>query len=372
MKAINTENAEILIVDDLADNIKVLGNILKINQYRISIAQSGREALEYLAKKLPDLILLDVNMPGMNGFELCERLKAEERTSAIPVIFLTANVSQEDIVIGFEVGGEDYLVKPFNPNELLARIQSHLELKLSRDIIAAQNKELIELNASKNKFFSLIAHDIRNPVTSIYGFADLLKQSQQEMSAQELAESIDYLHHSARNLKDLIEHLLEWAKMQMRKTEFSPETIIFKEVIIPVLKFLDIQAWSKKITIQETSQPDQKIYADANMLRTILINLISNAIKFTSENGVISIEFSTNANEKIIRVIDNGMGMDEKTMAKLFVLGEQHTSLGTANEKGTGLGLLLVKDFMDRHKGKVEVQSELGKGSVFTLTFPQF
>lgn len=371
IKNINTANSEILIVDDVEENIKVLGHILKINQYKISVALSAREALTHLSANLPDLILLDVMMPDMNGFELCEKLKNDEKTRHIPVIFVTAKFQQEDIMIGFDLGAEDYIVKPFNPSELLARVNVHLELKKSRDLIKAQNKELLDLNESKNKFFSIIAHDIRNPVSSIYGFSELLEHNYAVMQEEERRESIHILFQSVAQLKEMIEHLLEWGKMQMNMIDFNPQYCNVKEMAQMVFHYLAVQAEVKKIRFQESLPWDAEIYADPNMLKSILSNLISNAVKFSKHTGVVSLEFNETETSWEIKVSDQGTGMSEETKTRLFKLETHVSRRGTEGEKGAGIGLILSNEFAAKHGGKIVVESKLNEGSSFIVVLPK-
>lgn len=368
---VDLTNCEVLIVDDLLENIKVLGNILKINNYKISIAMSAQEALAYLRQKLPDLILLDVNMPEMNGFEFCEQIKKEERTANIPVIFLTAKVATEDIITGFEVGGVDYITKPYNSIELLARVEAHLELKKSRDLIIQQNEKLEELNESKNKFFSLMAHDIRNPVSGIYLYTEVVKENFSKMPDNKKEESILVLNQSSKQLMDLVEQLLEWARIQMDKTEFHPAKIKLKQEVNQLFLFLNQMADAKKIKLQENINQEVSVFADLNMLHSIINNLVSNAIKFSHEGGLVKVEYTDNGSYSLIQVIDNGVGMSQEAKDKLFRLDTHHGTRGTANEKGTGLGLLLSKEFVKKHGGEILVESQLGKGTTFSFTLPK-
>ncbi|HCL57462.1 MAG TPA: hybrid sensor histidine kinase/response regulator, partial [Spirochaetia bacterium] len=335
---------EILVVDDLIENIKVIGNILKMNDYKLSIAMNGKEALSYLEDHFPDLILLDVTMPELNGFTVCEMIKKNEKLKNIPVIFLTAKVESEDILRGFQAGGVDYITKPFNHDELLSRVKTHIELKKSKDLILEQNEKLEKMNQEKNKFFSIIAHDIRNPVTAIFGFADLLKNKINEMSDQERKKSIDILYQSSVQLADLIEHLLDWVKMQINKTDFKPVLFFLKKEVLKVFQFQQLQADMKKIKLYENISENTEIKADLNMFRSILINLVSNALKFTPENGEVKVEAFSDEKELRVSVMDNGIGMEPEIINKLFQLGSQHTTWGTADEKGTGLGLLLCRE----------------------------
>ena len=175
------KDSVVLIVDDIPENLQVLGNILSAYGLDIGVATDGLQALENVKFQKPDLILLDIMMPGMDGFEVCEKLKSNPETSNIPVIFLTAKSQTEDIVKGFEVGAVDYVTKPFNSAELLVRVFNHLELKKAKDKIERQNDELKEMNDAKNKFFSIISHDLRGPFSGLLGLTSLIINEEQEI-----------------------------------------------------------------------------------------------------------------------------------------------------------------------------------------------
>ena len=192
---INEYKPLILIVDDIPKNLQVLSSILSFEGYQISFASSGSQALNIIETSLPDLILLDIMMPIMDGYEVCKILKSNPRTKDIPIIFLTGKVEAEDIVHGLKIGAVDYITKPFNSAELLSRVHTHIELKLSRDAIVKYNyeleeskKQLLELNASKDKFFSIIAHDLRSPFTGFIGLSQLLSEEYDSINKEELSK----------------------------------------------------------------------------------------------------------------------------------------------------------------------------------------
>ena len=166
----------ILIVDDIQKNLQLLANTLYDAGYEIAMAESGKEALEFLKDTLPDLILLDVMMPELSGFEVCKILKEDDRTKSVPVIFLTAKVETDSIIEGFELGAVDYVTKPFNSSELLSRVKTHVELKRSRDKLIEYNIELIKLNKTKSEFLGIAVHDLKNPLQGVMSFSDLLLQ----------------------------------------------------------------------------------------------------------------------------------------------------------------------------------------------------
>lgn len=206
------ENPMILVVDDQTENLQLLGQILQENNYRAALTSSGREALNFTSKTRPDLILLDIMMPRMDGFHVCQALKANEKTADIPVIFLTARTQTEDLVTAFKMGGVDYIIKPFNRDELLSRIRTHVQLKLSREIIIKQNQELVRLNEEKNQYLSVIAHDLRNPVSVIFGFARIIQERIASLSQKDLSEYVGIIRSSSENMEQIISKILELKK----------------------------------------------------------------------------------------------------------------------------------------------------------------
>lgn len=369
----NTQNkitGSILIVDDIPENLQVLGNILLAKGMDVGFATNGYQALENIKINPPDLILLDVMMPGMNGFTVCEKIKADAATADIPVIFLTAKAQTEDIVKGFEAGAVDYVTKPFNAGELLARVYTQLELKKSHDIIAEQNLQLQELNSTKDKFFSIIAHDLRGPFSGILGLSDLLAQEHESLTKNEIMEFHGKIHVTLKSQYNLLENLLQWASMQTKRYSMNPVNVLTQQVVKEAFNPLQANADKKNVKLVNTVEDMVTVFADRFMLRSILHNLLSNAIKFTPMGGRITVSFRKDDLGAVISIKDTGMGISEENLSKLFRIDVQHTSLGTEKEKGSGLGLLICKEMMDKHKGTIAVDSILGEGTEFLLYFP--
>ncbi len=355
--------SNIYIVDDIQENIQVLGNILMENGFNIQIARNGEQALTGIRKKIPDLVLLDVSMPGLNGYEVCESLQADDDTREIPVIFLTARSEKADIVKGFQVGGVDYITKPFNTEELLARVKTHLELKHARD-------KLKELNATKDTFFRIIGHDLKGPISQMIQLAELLDHHMDDLTANDLQDLIEEMKDSSNRGFRLLENLLEWARSQSGRISFTPGQILINQLLEENIGLLQRQAKAKKITISTHLAYKELVTADANMVNTILRNLISNAIKFTFPNGKIQVHTRKENNSLIVSVQDNGKGMSADDCARLFKIDSGFSTYGTNNEKGTGIGLILCKEFVDQHQGQIWVDSAPDEGSIFSFSLP--
>lgn len=381
-----SSNAHILIVDDIGENLQVLGNILSKEGFETSFALSGKLALSVVEDTLPDLILLDISMPGMDGFEVCRILKKEERTKSIPIIFLTAKTEIDNMVHGFSLGADDYVTKPFNTLELLARVRAHVELKKSRDLIVEQNKklskvveqlyknneELNKLIASKDKFFSIIAHDLKGPVGNLNSFLNFMTSQYENISKEEFKKDLSLLENASQKIKDLLENLLTWARSQKGDIQYKPENYSLTKLIQANMMLLESSAANKKISVINQVPEEMKGFFDYQMITTVMRNLISNAIKYTKSNGQITISGKEKDGFVEICVEDNGVGMSKEVCENLFKIDVKHFSTeGTGGEKGTGLGLILCKEFVDKHLGEMLVESEIGKGSKFKFTIPR-
>lgn len=364
------ENHHVLIVDDVPTNIQLLANTLKPIGYKISFAQSGSKALEIIENNRPDLILLDVMMPEMDGFEVCQKVKEKPENQFIPIIFLTAKNDIDSMTKGFKAGGVDYITKPFNGEELLVRVSTHLKLLDAYKVIEQQNDELKELNATKDKFFSIIAHDLRNPFNALVVLTDILKDRIHALPIEEVAEMISLLNKSTRDGYELLENLLTWARSQRNKLEFHPEPTDIVDVANGNINLLKSISNSKHIELRMCIDQHYIVMADRNMLNTIFRNLITNAIKFSYENSIVDIDATTDGKMLVCIVRDYGVGIENETLQDLFQSESDITSLGTSKEKGTGLGLMLCKEFITKHNGRIWVESSVDLGSSFKFTLP--
>lgn len=363
----------ILIVDDVSANLKVLGDMLKGEGYKVRPVPNGMLALQVASKEKPDLILLDIMMPDMDGYEVCRRLKENPKLSDIPVIFISALNDTQDIVKALKSGGVDFITKPFQAEEVKARVHTHLKLHQQSKKLLEQSKELLELNATKDKFFSIIAHDLRGPLGGFMGLSEMMADENQGFEPEEMKEMTLALSQSARNIYNLLENLLEWSQMQRGRTSFNPQIVSLNESASECLKLVTESANKKMIQLEVDIPKEHTVFADINMIHTIIRNLVSNAIKFTPKGGIVSI-FSGIADNKaaIIGVRDTGIGMDSEMIYNLFRINVNSSRPGTEGEHSTGLGLLLCKEFVEKHGGELWVESEVRKGSVFYFTIPYY
>lgn len=356
--------ATIMLVDDTPTNLSVLIDYLNEFGFEILIAVDGEGALTAAKAGHPDLILLDIMMPGMDGYETCKHLKKDPITKEIPVIFISALSESMDKVKGFASGGVDYITKPFQQDEVLARINTHLTLQ-------RQKKELAELNTTKDKFFSIISHDMRGIFTPIVGSSDLIKRMVTKYDDDRLIKFSNNLSISVKNALKLFENLLEWSRLQQGRMAFDPLPLSLTELIAQTVALFSEHQKTENIQIVNNVNDVFNVSGDANMIKTIIRNLVSNALKFTHSGGTIHLNAQNNDGFIEISVSDSGIGMPQEKIDALFQLQHSKSSKGTDGERGTGLGLILCKDFVEKHGGKIWVNSIVGKGTTFEFSLPE-
>jgi signal transduction histidine kinase len=357
-------DSTILIVDDVAQNIEIAKTILEMDGYTVDTAQEGDRALEKVRTGGVDLILLDIMMPEFDGFQVAEELQKDEGTADIPIIFLTARNDTESITRGFRIGAVDYITKPFKGDELKMRVRTHLKLRHTQ-------RELQEANAAKDKFFSIIAHDLRSPFTALVGMSQFLANGIDNLDAQTAKEFLEGMHRSSKNAFNLLENLLEWSRVQTGRLPMKPETLNVRELVDEILNLFQVNISNKQLQIDNRLDEYVPVYADRNAVQAIFRNLLSNAIKFTPREGTVELDSHPLDGRRAFIVKDNGVGMDEDTRQDLFRIDVRHSSKGTNKERGTGLGLILCREFVERNGGEINVESEPDRGTLFTFTLPR-
>ncbi len=363
------KDATIFIVDDVDSNITVAGSVLKQMGYRILFAKTGREAIENIKKYKPDLILLDIMMPGIDGFGVCENLKNIPETKDIPIIFLTAKNNIESITKGFRLGGVDYITKPFNMEELTVRIKTHLELLSKNRELERQRCELEKLNNTKDKFFSIIAHDLKGPFSGFITLSEVLNSRFEQITIEDLQELIVSLNSSAKLLNELLDNLLTWSQVQRGTIKFKPAPTYLKPVIDDVYAILSLNASKKEIVIKNNINEDCIVHTDENLVYSVLRNLLSNAIKYSAEKSEIIVSsIEEDENNYRITVKDSGVGIPGERLKTIFKIEQKSSTPGTNNEHGTGLGLIICYEFIVRQGGKIWIESEEGKGTEVHFT----
>ena len=367
---INRSDYKILIVDDVVSNVLLLKILLTNEKFQVCTANNGRTCIEMAKKEHPDLILLDVMMPDINGFDTAVVLKKDEETKDIPIIFLTALNTPQDLVHGFQVGANDFLTKPFNKEELVMRVTQQISLVAAKRIIEKQNAELKATLSNRDKMYSVIAHDLRSPMASIRMVLNLVVQSASaETVGPELYMLLDQANRESEEVHDLLDNLLKWTKSQTGRLNVVLQDLDLNDIVPGVVEIFDVIAQTKHITLElkKTDAP-LKVTADNDMLKTVLRNFMSNAVKFSPENSTIQIIMANEGDFARVSVKDQGVGIAADRLGSIFHKGE--TTYGTGGEEGSGLGLQLCQDFARKNGGDCYVESVEGEGSTFSFTVP--
>jgi signal transduction histidine kinase len=398
------QSQTILIVDDNSTNLEVLSETLTRSGFQVSVAMDGESAIEQVKYHPPAMILLDIMMPGIDGFETCKRLKLNPASQNIPVIFMTALSDTENKVRGFSLGAVDYITKPFQREEVLARVQVQLKLQNLAKTLEDQNQllrheiqqrenaeasliaakeEADKANQAKSEFLANMSHEVRTPLNGILGYAQILQTSKNFNEKER--KGLNIIHQCGTHLLTLINDVLDLSKIEARKMELYSTSFHFPSFLQGVAEIFSIRAEQKKLSFicQFDSDLPNGVYVDEQRLRQVLINLLGNALKFTNHGAVIFkatiLKKSLKSEQDLTRIFkirfqieDTGIGISPEYLEKIFMPFEQ---VGDANNhaQGTGLGLAISQRILALMKGQIQVSSQGGEGSIFwfDLEFPE-
>ena len=365
---INRSDYKILIVDDVVSNVLLLKILLTNEKFQVCTANCGSMCIEQARNEKPDLILLDVMMPDMSGFDTAVIMKKDPELKEIPIIFLTALNSPQDLVKGFQVGANDFLSKPFNKEELIVRVMHQIELVAAKRLIQKQNRELLATINNRDKMYSVIAHDLRSPMASIRMVLNLAVATiPADIVGEEIFGLIDKANKESEEVHDLLDNLLKWTKSQTGRLNVVLQDLDLNDIIPGVVDIFEMIAATKHIKLSYTGQ-STIVRADNDMLKTVVRNFMSNAVKFSPENSSIEISVVTEGDFAKVSVCDHGVGISADRLGSIFHKGE--TTYGTGGEEGSGLGLQLCQDFARKNGGDVSVESVEGEGSTFSVFVP--
>lgn len=350
----------VLVVDDQLANVQAVGSLLARSDLDVMPALSGEQALARLAQRAPDLILLDMMMPGMDGFEVCRRLRGDARHAAIPIIFLTAANERHLLVRAFAAGAVDYVTKPFVAEELLARVRTHIDLKRSRDHLARIARECNDLT-------QIVAHDLKSPLSSIrFSALMLLQRLASDDRLRSLAESIRESTDDA--LRFVHDYLEQWAEGELKR-RFERVPLDLSVLVRRVAERMQPAATSRGLVIAINALPSDPVFADWTAVSHVIENLISNAIKYGPADDRIDIEVGPGAPGMVrVAVCDRGPGLSEQAQKQLF---QRYVRLGKrAAEDSSGLGLAIAKQDISQLGGHLWFESREGGGAVFAFDLP--
>lgn len=356
---------KVLIVDDNYRNIELAVSLLQGEDYEIAIAGSGLEVFSIMEEFVPDLILLDVMMPEMDGFEVCRKLKSNQRFKDIPVVFLTAKSELQDILQGFRVGGVDYIKKPFNQDELLMRVKTHVDLKKAMELVQYQNNE-------KSALLSITAHDLKNPLQAIWGLVDVIESKYDELDKSEIIEIVNNIKSSTKTAISITKDILDLHKYESGKFNLKLQDFDYYSILDKVIKVYSKIAEEKNIKLHFSKDADSVtvINADRSKFERIIDNLLSNSVKYSEKGTSIYIRIFNKNYNSVISIRDEGPGFTEKDKELVFTKFAKLSAKPTGGETSNGLGLSIVKLLVEAMNGTVSLESEVGVGSEFYVSFP--
>ena len=342
----------ILIADDLQKNIQVIGTILRKEGFQINVAVNGKQALDLAEKTVPDLILLDIMMPGGDGIETCRKLKEHRTLKKIPIIFISAKSEPKDILRGFEVGGSDYVLKPFNSNELLARVKNHLEVKFYREMLE-------KLSYERQELIHILCHDLANPIVGILGVLEILEEVE---SLEEAKKYFSYLDKGAKNAYGIIELVRKLEKLDRRDFNLDLQLENLSELIDESIGMIYLKSQKKSLEIVTNIPEEHKVLVErTSFINSVLMNILTNSIKFSNPGGSVEISSQKVKDQIFISFKDEGIGMNQKTLESIFHIENLKSRKGTEGETGTGFGMPLIKKFLGKYGGNISIYSSDSK-----------
>lgn len=367
----NPKRPVILAVDDEESNLILLKRPLMKEGFKLIAVRSGREALKILSSEKINIVLLDWMMPGMSGLEVCEKIKSNTEWSVIPVIMVTAKTSGEDIKKGLEAGANDYVRKPVEMTELLARIRAGLrEYKFRRGLLES-NERLKKLNKLKNNFLSIVSHDLRTPLNTIVGFSGMMLDGAYGPLKEDVIKPMKVIRKSAQRQLALIDNLLDLAKIESGYIQLERSMRRMSSVLEECCESMALNAELKDINLNLTfPEEEPRVFIDAGKMTQVVNNLLGNAIKFSPKGGVVDVGLCFENENMLIKISDKGPGIAQEDMSALFSKFQQLGAKATGGEKGTGLGLAITKRIVEMHGGKIWAESCLGEGSDFYVSIP--
>jgi two-component system sensor histidine kinase/response regulator len=370
----NLNGCKILIADDDRLNIRILAGILKRDGYVIADADSGERGLAIYAEFKPNLVLLDVMMPGIDGFETCRRLKHEYGDKCAPIIFITAKNDSNDVVAGLAAGGVDYLPKPFNAKEVLARIRTHLQNQL----LVAEQQRLVEqlsrANAAKNRFLGMAAHDLRNPLASIRGLSEFLRDGVVGTLTPDQLDLVTTIHDASQSMLEMVNDLLDVATIESGELKLTLGKHDLTELVGKSVSLTNIEAAKKTTRVQLQCEVERLlVQIDPAKMRQVIDNLLSNAVKYSPPGSTVTVVIQHDPARQVtlLRVRDEGPGIPANERDKLFKDFGRLSVQPTGGEKSTGLGLAICRKIVEAHHGTIEADNLPTRGCEFRVTLPQ-
>ncbi|MDB9458831.1 hybrid sensor histidine kinase/response regulator [Dolichospermum circinale CS-545/17] len=392
------KQAIILVVDDNPTNLEILDHALTQEGYKVRIEAEGLNVIKQARLSIPDLILLDIMLPDLNGFEVCKQLKSDPLTEGIPIIFMTALADPVDKIKGLNLGAVDYITKPFQKEELLARVRGHVQLRQLNKTLELQNQQLIELknelenrvaertaelsqalekekelNQLKSRFITMASHEFRTPLAIISSSSGILQNFSDRLSEKRKQEHLETIQNTIKHIIQVLDDVLMINQAEAEKIELKLEPLDIIKFCRHLKEEIEASFRSHEIDFyidlgDEIFNNYQLVLIDKKLLRQIITNLVTNAIKYSPDHKLVNFSLSRKDNQLIFKISDYGIGIPPSDQVHLFEYFQRGSNVGTL--PGTGLGLSIVKKCVDLHQGEITLDSELGKGTVFTVILP--
>jgi two-component system, sensor histidine kinase and response regulator len=357
----------ILVVDDNENNRVLLQEILEQRGYQVEVSCDGLDALRAIAHTQPDLVLLDVNMPGMDGFEVCRRLRAAGESAALPIILVTALSDREQRLEGIAAGANDYLTKPIDRADLLLRVRNALRMRTLHREVESQYQRLQRLEQLRDSLVHMLVHDLRTPLTGIRGFLELARMRVAELSAPDVLQDLDEVERGVVQLTDMVSDVLDVSRFEAGAMPLSPTPTDLRCL---AQEAAGAVGRPTQVTLELAGPPDPvAVVADASVIRRVITNLIGNAVKFSPSDGVVRVETGLGEEGAYLRVIDTGQGIPAEYHERIFDKFGQVNGNG-GRLRSSGLGLAYCKLAIQAHSGRIGVQSGAGTGSTFWFILP--
>ena len=360
----------VIVVDDTPANLQLLTGMLKERGYKVRPVPSGKLALQAAKNDPPDLILLDIMMPEMDGYQVCERLKADEKLREIPVIFISALNETMDKVRAFGVGGVDYVTKPFQFEEVNARVSTHLELQRQRSKLKENYEQLRSLEGLRDNLVHMIVHDLRSPLTGISGFLDLALAHEKETLTEDGFEYLQTAKRSTKAVIDMVSAVLDVSKIEAGEMKLHLVECDLVRMAADLMSGMQSLKEEREMSL-DAPPPPVTVVADGDLLLRVIQNLLGNALKFTPSDGWIRLGIEPDENRVRVTVRDNGPGIPAEYRERIFEKFGQVEARANGQKRSTGLGLTFCKLAVEAHGGSIGVESEIGKGSTFWFMLPK-
>jgi signal transduction histidine kinase len=357
-----------LIVDDQDANRLLLRDLLESQGHEVTEAADGEEALQRVSEIAPDVVLLDIGMPGMDGFEVCRRIKADPATASIPVLLVTALSQRDQRLLGIGAGANDYITKPVDRSDLSLRVRNAIRMRQLYLEVEEQYRRLEKLELLRDSLVHMIVHDLRSPLAGIRAYLDLLKLDGAGKLDMELTESIDAARKVAIDMTDMVSDLLDVSRLEVGK---MPLELAPVDVGALVVEAIGAAGAAARVRIRVEPPADKlRVVCDAGVIRRVIANLVGNAVKFTPVSGQISVLVRGDGAEVRVEVADTGPGIPREYHEKVFEKYGQVEAARHGAKHSTGLGLTFCKLAVEAHGGRVGLESAVGKGSTFWLLLP--